>query len=151
MDRSRRLVAIRDALNALLALDDVTRVLVSTLLARSTPLPAVGNGNGVDHDPPAPPPPRPKAAARQGETLLKGKPAAYKGRPSLAEVAAKETALVEAIRSRPGAGTTKLAKLTLSGTSTVVGRLKRLETRRMIERMDDGWRANPPTPPSLSA
>ena len=150
MDRSRRLVAIRDALNALLALDDVTRVLVSTLLARSTPLPAVGNGNGVDHDPPAPPPPRPKAAPVRARPL-KGKPAAYKGRPSLAEVAAKETALVEAIRSHPGAGTTKLAKLTLSGTSTVVGRLKRLETRRMIERMDDGWRANPPTPPSLSA
>ncbi len=144
MDRSRRLVAIRDALNALLALDDVTRVLVSTLLARSTPLPAVGNG--LDRHPP----PQPKAApAKSRAAPVKGKP--NKSKPSPAEVAAAENALIEAIRSNPGAGTTKLAKLTGSGVSTVIERLKRLEKRRVIERGNDGWRTNPTTPPSLSA
>ena len=77
MDRSRRLVAIRDALNALIDLDAVTRAIVVTLIARSSPLPA--DGNGLDYDPP----PQPKVAP------AKAKPAAPKpkGKPTTAEVA----------------------------------------------------------------
>jgi len=129
----RELVAIRDALDALIALPAAARAAVVTLIARSSPLSA--DGNGLDHDPP----PQPKPAP------VKHRP--NKGKPSPKEVAAAESALIEAIRSNPGAGTTKLAKLTSSGTSTVIERLKRLEKRGVIERGDDGWRANPTTPP----
>ena len=134
MSDRQELVTLRDAINAVLALPDDVLAIIAGFVRPSPP-----NGNGVDHDPP----PQPKAAP------VKAKP--NKGKPSLAEVAAAENALTEAIRANPGAGTTKLAKLTGSGVSTVIERLKRLEKRRVIERGDDGWRANPTTPPSLSA
>ena len=109
----RELVAVRDALNALIALPAAARAAVVSLIAPPSP----ARGNGLDHDPPTPP--------------VKAKP---KGKPSPAEVAAAENALIETIRSNPSAGTSKLAKLTGSGTSTVIERLKRLEKRRVIER-----------------
>jgi hypothetical protein len=87
----RELVAIRDALDALIALPAAARAAVVSLIAPSPPQ----RSNGLDHEPPTPQPP-------------KAEPVKGKGKPSPAEVAANENALIETIRSNPSAGTAKL-------------------------------------------
>ncbi len=140
-DRSE-LVAIRDALDAVLKLPDAVLAIIAGLL----PPPRPARGNGLDQDPPdRDPPPQPKAAP------AKAKPAAPKGKPSPEEVAARENELIEAIRDHPSARTGQLATLTASGTSTVIERLRRLQRRGAVTRTDDGWRVNPTPPPSPSA
>ena len=139
MPDRNKLVAIRDALDAVLKLPDAMLAIIAGLL----PPPSPARGNGLDHHPPdRDSPPQPKAA------LAKAKPAAPKpkGKPSPEEVAARENELIEAIRDHPSARTGQLATLTGSGTSTVIERLRRLQQRGAVTRTDDGWRVNP-TPP----
>jgi hypothetical protein len=45
----RELVAIRDALDALIALPTAARAVVVSLIGRSSPVPE--DGNGLDHEP----------------------------------------------------------------------------------------------------
>ena len=140
------LVVLRDAINAVLALPDDVLTIIAGFVR-----PSPAKGNGLDHDPPAPLKPQPKAAPSPVKAQpVKPRPN-NKGKPTPAMIAAAENALVEAIRLNPGAGTTKLARLTDSGTSTTIERLKRLERRNVIERSADGWRPHPTTPPSLTA
>jgi DNA-binding MarR family transcriptional regulator len=72
-------------------------------------------------------------------------------KPTPAEVAAAEQALLKAMQAHPGDGTNKLAKLTGSGVSTTDDRLRRLEKRGLIERDASGKRrvveGNPTSPP----
>ena len=142
-DRSE-LVAIRDALDAVLKLPDAVLAIIAGFL----PPPRPARGNGLDQDPSdRDSPPRLKAAP------VKAKPAAFKpkGKPSPEEVAARENELITAIRDHPGARTGQLATLTGSGTSTIIERLRRLQQRGAVTRTDDGWRVNPTPPPSPSA
>jgi hypothetical protein len=74
-------------------------------------------------------------------------------KPSVGESAAREHALLEAMRDDPEAGVVQWAKATRCDKSAVSMRLGRLAKRGLVERDDNGrWRlagVNPTMPPSL--
>jgi hypothetical protein len=74
-------------------------------------------------------------------------------KPGVAESAARERALLEAMRDHPEAGVVQWAKATHCDKSAVSMRLGRLAKRGLVERDDNGrWRlagANPTMPPPL--
>jgi hypothetical protein len=74
-------------------------------------------------------------------------------KPSTEESAARERALLEAMRDDPEAGVVQWAKTTRCDKSSVSMRLGRLAKRGLVERDGNGrWRlagANPTMPPSL--
>jgi hypothetical protein len=74
-------------------------------------------------------------------------------KPGVGESAAREQALLEAMRDDPEAGVVQWAKTTRSDKSAVSMRLGRLAKRGLVERDGNGrWRlagANPTMPPSL--
>ena len=74
-------------------------------------------------------------------------------KPGVEESAAREQALLEAMRDHPEAGVVQRAKATCCDKSAVSMRLGRLAKRGVVERNGDGrWRlatANPTIPPSL--
>jgi hypothetical protein len=74
-------------------------------------------------------------------------------KPGVEESAARERALLEAIRDDPEAGVVRWAKTTRCDKSAVSMRLGRLAKRGVVERDGNGrWRlagANPTMPPSL--
>jgi hypothetical protein len=74
-------------------------------------------------------------------------------KPSPEELAARERALLEAMRDDPEAGVVQWAKTTRCDKSAVSMRLGRLAKRGLVERDGNGrWRlaqANPTMPPSL--
>jgi hypothetical protein len=93
------LVAIRDALTAIIALPAPIREVVASLIApRATP-------NGEDARPPAFPAPRtpPRSSRRKLEGEWK--------RPMPEEVRASEGRLLDATRAAPDAGVTELARV----------------------------------------
>ena len=73
-------------------------------------------------------------------------------KPGVEEAAARERALLEAMRDQPEAGVVQWAKATHCDKSAVSMRLGRLAKRGVVERDSNGrWRlagANPPMPPS---
>ena len=79
------------------------------------------------------------------------RPSGFK--PSVGESAAREHALLEAMRDDPEAGVVQWAKTTRCDKSAVSMRLGRLAKRGLVERDDNGrWRlagVNPTMPPSL--
>ena len=74
-------------------------------------------------------------------------------KPGVGESAARERALLEAMRDHPEAGVVQWAKTTRCDKSAVSMRLGRLAKRGLVERDGNGrWRlagANPTMPPSL--
>ena len=74
-------------------------------------------------------------------------------KPGMQEAAARERALLEAMRDDPEAGVVQWAKATRCDKSAVSMRLGRLAKRGVVERDGNGrWRlagANPTMPPSL--
>ena len=74
-------------------------------------------------------------------------------KPGVGESAARERALLEAMRDDPEAGVVQWAKTTRCDKSAVSMRLGRLAKRGLVERDGNGrWRlagVNPTTPPSL--
>jgi hypothetical protein len=74
-------------------------------------------------------------------------------KPGVGESAAREQALLEAMRDDPEAGVVQWAKTTRCDKSAVSMRLGRLAKRGLVERDGNGrWRlagANPTPPPSL--
>ena len=74
-------------------------------------------------------------------------------KPGVGESAAREQALLEAMRDDPEAGVVQWAKTTRCDKSSVSMRLGRLAKRGLVERDGNGrWRlaaANPTMPPSL--
>ena len=74
-------------------------------------------------------------------------------KPGVGESAAREQALLEAMRDDPEAGVVQWAKTTRCDKSAVSMRLGRLAKRGLVERDGNGrWRltgANPTMPPSL--
>jgi hypothetical protein len=74
-------------------------------------------------------------------------------KPGVGESAARERALLEAMRDEPEAGAVQWAKTTRCDKSAVSMRLGRLAKRGLVERDGNGrWRlaeANPTMPPSL--
>jgi hypothetical protein len=74
-------------------------------------------------------------------------------KPGVGESAARERALLEAMRDDPEAGVVQWAKTTRCDKSAVSMRLGRLAKRGLVERDGNGrWRpaaANPTMPPSL--
>ena len=74
-------------------------------------------------------------------------------KPGVGELAAREQALLEAMRDEPEAGVVQWAKTTRCDKSAVSMRLGRLAKRGVVERDGNGrWRltgANPTMPPSL--
>ena len=74
-------------------------------------------------------------------------------KPGVGESAAREQALLEAMRNDPEAGVVQWAKTTRCDKSAVSMRLGRLAKRGLVERDGNSrWRlagANPTTPPSL--
>ena len=74
-------------------------------------------------------------------------------KPGVGELAARERALLEAMRDDPDAGVVQWAKTTRCDKSAVSMRLGRLAKRGVVERDGNGrWRlagANPMMPPSL--
>jgi hypothetical protein len=74
-------------------------------------------------------------------------------KPSVGESAARERALLEAMRDNPEAGVVQWATATRCDKSAVSMRLGRLAKRGLVERDGNGrWRlaeANPTMPPSL--
>jgi hypothetical protein len=74
-------------------------------------------------------------------------------KPGVEEAAARERALLEAMRDDPQAGVVQWAKTTCCDKSAVSMRLGRLAKRGVVERDGNGrWRlapANPTMPPSL--
>jgi hypothetical protein len=74
-------------------------------------------------------------------------------KPGVGESAAREQALLEAMRDDPEAGVVQWAKTTRSDKSAVSMRLGRLAKRGLVERDGNGrWRlaaTNPTMPPSL--
>jgi hypothetical protein len=103
--------------------------------------------NGAD-----PHPPRPTQAARPG---AKTRP--QKQHPSAAMAAKAEAEILELLKSSP-MRTAELARMMRCGVTTAIGRLERLQARRLVQRAADtkAWRlaggphsgearANPPS------
>jgi MarR family len=131
------LVAIRDALTAIIALPAPIREVVASLIApRAKP-------NGEDPRPPA------FSAARTPPRSSRRKLIGEWKRATPEEVRVSEGRLLDAMRAAPDAGVAELARRAGSNTSTVSMRLGRLAERGEVERIDGKWRVveeNPPKP-----
>jgi hypothetical protein len=123
--------ALRDAIETILSWPDSVRDQIAQWLR-----PDVAQPSGAHHDKP-----RSSSGRRRGF------------KPSIEEAAARERALLEAMRDHPEAGVVQWAKATRCDKSAVSMRLGRLAKRGVVERDGNGrWRlsaANPMTPPSL--
>ena len=131
MDRAE-LGALRDAIDTILNWPDSVRDQIAQWLQTDASKP-----NGAD----------PGRLSRSRSN----RPPGFK--PSVGELAARERALLEAMRDDPEAGVVQWAKTTRCDKSAVSMRLGRLAKRGLVERDGNGrWRlagANPTMPPSL--
>ena len=124
--------ALRDAIDTILNWPDPVRDQIAQWLQTDASKP-----NGADPARPS----RSRSNRRHGS------------KPGVQEAAAREQALLEAMRDDPEAGVVQWAKATRCDKSAVSMRLGRLAKRGVVERDGNGrWRlagANPTTPPSL--
>jgi hypothetical protein len=124
--------ALRDAIDTILTWPDSLRDQIAQWLQTDTSKP-----NGAD----------PRRLSRSRSNRRRG----YK--PGVEEAAARERALLEAMRDDPEAGVVQWAKATRCDKSAVSMRLGRLAKRGTVERDGNGrWRlagGNPTMPPSL--
>ena len=124
--------ALRDAIDTILRWPDSVRDQIAQWLQTDT-----SNPNGGDPARPS----RSRSNRRHGS------------KPAVQEAAAREQALLEAMRDHPEAGVVQWAKATHCDKSAVSMRLGRLAKRGVVERDGNGrWRlaaANPTMPPSL--
>jgi hypothetical protein len=124
--------ALRDAIDAILSWPDSVRDQIAQWLRTDASKP-----NGAD----------PGRLSRSHSSRRRG----YK--PGGEESAARERALLEAMRDHPEAGVVQWAKTTRCDKSAVSMRLGRLAQRGVVERDGNGrWRlagGNPTMPPSL--
>ena len=131
MDRAE-LGALRDAIDTILTWPDSVRGQIAQWLQTD-----VANPNGAG----------PSRLSRSRSN----RPCGFN--PSVGESAAREQALLEAMRDHPEAGVVQWAKATRCDKSSVSMRLGRLAKRGVVERDGNGrWRlaeANPTMPPSL--
>ena len=131
MDRAE-LGALRDAIDTILTWPDSVRGQIAQWLRADA-----ANSNGAD----------PGRLSRSRSN----RPPGFK--PSAGESAARERALLEAMRDDPEAGVVQWAKTTRCDKSSVSMRLGRLAKRGLVERDGNGrWRlagVNPTMPPSL--
>ena len=131
MDRAE-LDALRDAIDTILTWPDSVRDQIAQWLQTDA-----SNPNRAD--------PGGRSCSRSK------RPPGFK--PSVGESAARERALLEAMRDDPEAGVVQWAKTTRCDKSAVSMRLGRLAKRGVVERDGNGrWRlagVNPTTPPSL--
>jgi hypothetical protein len=131
VDRAE-LGALRDAIDTILTWPDSVRDQIAQWLRTDA-----ANSNGAG--------PRRLSRSRSNRHL------SFK--PSVEESAARERALLEAMRDDPEAGVVQWAKITRCDKSAVSMRLGRLAKRGLVERNGNGcWRlagANPTTPPSV--
>jgi hypothetical protein len=131
VDRAE-LGALRDAIDTILNWPDSVRGQIAQWLQMD-----VAKANGAD----------------RGRSSLSrsNRPSGFK--PSVGESAAREQALLEAMREDPEVGVVQWAKTTRCDKSAVSMRLGRLAKRGVVERDGNGrWRlagVNPTTPPSL--
>jgi hypothetical protein len=131
VDRAE-LSALRDAIDTILNWPDSVREQIAQWLQTD-----VANPNGAG----------PGRLSRSRSN----RPSGFK--PSVGESAAREQALLEAMRDHPEAGVVQWAKTTRCDKSAVSMRLGRLAKRGLVERDGNGrWRlaaVNPTIPPSL--
>ena len=131
MDRAE-LGALRDAIDTILTWPDSVRDQIAQWLQTD-----VANSNGAG----------PGRLSRSRSN----RPPGFK--PGVGESAARERALLEAMRDDPEAGVVQWAKTTRCDKSAVSMRLGRLAKRGLVERDGNGrWRlagVNPTMPPSL--
>ena len=131
MDRAE-LGALRDAIDTILTWPDSVRDQVAQWLQTD-----VANSNGAV----------PVRLSRSRSNRSRG------FKPGVGEAAARERALLEAMRDDPEAGVVQWAKTTRCDKSSVSMRLGRLAKRGLVERDGNGrWRlagVNPTMPPSL--
>ena len=131
MDRAE-LGALRDAIDTVLSWPDSVRGQIAQWLQTDAASP---NGTGP---------------GRSSRSRSK-RPPGFK--PGVGEPAAREQALLEAMRDHPEAGVVHWAKATRCEKSAVSMRLGRLAKRGVVERDGNGrWRlagVNPTMPPSL--
>jgi hypothetical protein len=124
--------ALRDAIDTILSWPDSVRGLIAQWLQ-----PDAAKPNGANPSRKSRPP--------------SNRPSGFKS--GVGESAAREQALLEAMRDHPEAGVVQWAKATRCDKSAVSMRLGRLAKRGVVERGDNGrWRltgANPTMPPSL--
>jgi hypothetical protein len=123
--------ALRDAIDTILSWPDPVRDQIAQWLQADASTP---NGAGPGR------PSRSRPNRRRGF------------KPGVEEAAARERALLEAMRDHPEAGVVQWAKATHCDKSAVSMRLGRLAKRGVVERDGEGrWRllgANPTMPPS---
>jgi hypothetical protein len=121
----------RDAIDTILAWPDPVRYQIAQWLQTDAATPKGGHHGA----------PRSRSNRRGGF------------KPGVEEAAARERALLEAMRDDPEAGVVQWAKATRCDKSAVSMRLGRLAKRGLVERDGNGrWRlagANPTTPPAL--
>ena len=131
MDRAE-LGALRDAIDTILSWPDSVRGQIAQWLQTDT-----ANPNGA-------------GPGRSFRSHSKRPPGL---KPGVGESAARERALLEAMRDEPEAGVVQWAKTTRCDKSAVSMRLGRLAKRGLVTRDGNGrWRlveANPTMPPSL--
>ena len=124
--------ALRDAIDTILNWPDSVRYQIAQWLQTDASKP-----NRAD----------PGRLSRSGSNRRRG------FKPSVEELAARERALLEAMRDDPEAGVVQWAKTTRCDKSAVSMRLGRLAKRGVVERDGNGrWRlatANPTMPPPL--
>jgi hypothetical protein len=123
--------ALRDAIDTILSWPDSVRGQIAQWLQMDASKP-----NGADPGRPS----RSRSNQRRGF------------KPGVGESAARERALLEAMRDHPEAGVVRWAMATRCDKSAVSMRLGRLAKRGVVERDGNGrWRlagTNPPMPPS---
>ena len=131
MDRAE-LGALRDAIDTILTWPDSVRDQIAQWLQTDVSKPNRADPGRLSHS---------RSNRRRGF------------KPSAEESAARERALLEAMRDHPEAGVVHWAKVTRCDKSSVSMRLGRLAKRGVVERDGNGrWRlagANPTMPPSL--
>jgi hypothetical protein len=131
MDRAE-LGALRDAIDTILTWPDSVRDQIAQWLQTDVSKPEGADSGPLSHS---------RSNRRRGF------------KPSVGESAAREQALLEAMRNKPDAGVVLWAKTTRCDKSSVSMRLGRLAKRGLVERDGNGrWRlaaTNPTMPPSL--
>ena len=131
MDRAE-LGALRDAIDTILTWPDSVRDQIAQWLQTDASKPKGADRGQLSHS----------RSDRRGGF-----------KPGVEEAAAREQALLEAMRDDPEAGVVQWAKTTRCDKSSVSMRLGRLAKRGVVERDDNGrWRlaaVNPTMPPSL--
>ena len=131
MDRAE-LGALRDAIDTILNWPDSVRDQIAQWLQTDASKPKGADAGQLSHS-------------------RSNRPPGFK--PGVGESAARERALLEAMRDDPEAGVVQWAKTTRCDKSAVSMRLGRLAKRGLVERDGNGrWRlagVNPTMPPSL--